>query len=147
LINSFILNTAKAQVDRKFEWPMNHVTKISIDDGLGENVGAQPTFITTFNSKDSSVFSIDSGVVHAIAKAGDAIVVIVQGKDYFYAYSNFKNASVKEGDSINSGQLLGYADINPDTSEYVLDLMVTKGQSILQLKKKNFIPRIEKSGQ
>jgi hypothetical protein len=137
----FNLVEISAQVSRKFEYPMNKVTKIDIDDEMPANTTGTPSYTITFSSKDSFVYAIDSGEAVEVRTVEDAFLVIIKDKDSNYVYSNLKSVAVKKGDKITNGQVIGYADFDPDKDYYLLDMIITDRQNILQLKKKNFVPR------
>jgi hypothetical protein len=138
----FNLAEASAQVNSKFEYPMNKVVKMSIDDGMDvNNPGATPSYSVTFNSNDSLVYAINSGEVISVTLVDSIQILVVKNEDTVYAYSNLKTVSVKNGDKISNAQIIGYADFDDNKSCYVLDFIMSKGQDILQLKKKNFVPR------
>ena len=148
LIGFILLGSAsvQAQVSGKFEYPMTNIIKMSVDDGTDiNNPGASPSFTITFNSKDSLVYAINQGTVNSVINVDSAFVVLIKYKDSSYAYSNLKAVAIKQGDEISDGQVIGYADFDTDKNCYLLDMIITDGKDILLLKKKNFVPRLQKT--
>ena len=106
----------------------------------------QADLYVSFKSNDSTVYAIAEGSVRTIAKIDNfKIVIIIDEKMMFYTYSNLESTTLKNGDIVKPGQLIGFAANEFGGVKPTLDLFVTdnKGDNIM-LSKENFITRSDK---
>jgi murein hydrolase activator len=72
------------------------------------------TGITVATDIGSNVKAVFDGVVFSVVFVEDMQVIIVQHGEYFSSYSNLGSVSVKSGQSIKTGQVIGKAAANLD---------------------------------
>ena len=72
------------------------------------------TGVTVATEIGSNVKSVFDGVVSKIVFIEDMQVVIIQHGKYFSTYSNLGNVTVKAGDNVKTGQVIGKAAANLD---------------------------------
>jgi hypothetical protein len=132
-----------AQISRKLEYPMNKVLNIFIDDevNMNDNNSTPPSYMVTLNSNDSTVYAVDSGMVFSSTFSDGITVLVIRIRDSLFAYSNLKKVLVKKGDYVLDGEVIGYADYDPDKENYVMDFILAEGNVVLRLKKKDFVER------
>jgi thiol-disulfide isomerase/thioredoxin len=128
----------------KFFMPMNEVVlmnwygkyeNLPCNSCAGMNKGI------TFQSKESTVYSIDSGTVSKILNIEGMQVIIIEKNKLSFTYSNLKSVFVKVGDMIKSDYILGYADVDLDGIFPTLDLYLSDMDTMIVLSNKNFNPR------
>jgi thiol-disulfide isomerase/thioredoxin len=88
----------------------------------------------SFKSADSSVYSITKGKVSAVVTIENSEVVIIMGEQMiFYTYSNLGLTTLKKGDIVKQGQLIGFAAHGFGGVKPTLDLWVSneKGEYVM----------------
>lgn len=120
---SVLLNAENTRVNESFKkskgilpWPVDKGVMIL---HYGNNVlqsGAviNMTGITVATDIGSNVKAIFDGVVSSVVFIEDMQVVIVQHGEFFSTYSNLGSVSVKNGQSVKTGQVIGKAAANLD---------------------------------
>ena len=89
------------------------------------------TGITVATDIGSSVKAVFDGVISSVVFIEDMQVVIIQHGEYFSTYSNLGSVSVKSGQNIKTGQIIGKAAANLDGTG-AIDLYINdaKGNNI-----------------
>jgi murein hydrolase activator len=89
------------------------------------------TGITVATDIGNSVKAVFDGVVSSIVFIEDMQVVIIQHGEYFSTYSNLGSVSVKTGQNLKTGQVIGKAAANLDGTG-AIDLYINdaKGNNI-----------------
>jgi thiol-disulfide isomerase/thioredoxin len=129
-------------VMNKYIAPMTNAE--AIYDNPMDTAHVKREFVT-FKSNDSSVYSVAGGKVTTIARIDDFYVVIIIDEKMFYTYSNLESTTLKNGDIIKPGQLIGFAanefhGVKPKLDLYISD---SKGDNLM-LTKDDFINRSDK---
>ncbi|QBR12452.1 murein hydrolase activator EnvC family protein [Sphingobacterium sp. CZ-2] len=85
-------------------------------------------YIRIRTSEGAPVKAVFEGTVIQVLNMGGTAVVIQHG-EYFTAYSNLKSASVRKGQKVSTGTVIGSADSDPDEGYSFMDLSIYKGQT------------------
>jgi thiol-disulfide isomerase/thioredoxin len=117
-------------VMNKYVAPMNdaEVIKANIINN------PQANDFVSFKSADSTVYSIAEGNVSAVVSIENSEVVIIMDKNMiFYTYSNLGSTTLKKGDIVKRGQLIGFAAHGFGGVKPTLDLWVSneKGEYVM----------------
>jgi len=89
------------------------------------------TGITVATDIGSNVKAVFDGVIFSVVFVEDMEVVIIQHGEYFSTYSNLGTVSVKAGQNVKTGQVIGKAAANLDgTGSMDLYINDSKGNSI-----------------
>ena len=126
----------------KYVAPMNDAEIVK--DNIVKN--PQANLYVSFKSTDSAVYSIAEGKVNTIATIENfEVVIIIDEKMMYYTYSNLESTTLKKGDIVKPGQLIGFAANGFGEIKPTLDLYVSnsKGDNI-NLTKEDFINRTDK---
>lgn len=120
---SVLLNAENIRVNESFKkskgilpWPVDkgmmilHYGNNVLQSGAVINM----TGITVATDIGSNVKAIFDGVVSSVVFIEDMQVVIVQHGEFFSTYSNLGSVSVKNGQSVKTGQVIGKAAANLD---------------------------------
>ncbi|WP_462255127.1 redoxin domain-containing protein [Ferruginibacter sp.] len=127
----------------KFISPMNdakiieHNKKVMDADFLSYGV--------TFKAKDSTVYSINEGVVGNCLIFENSQVVIIEQQGFSYFYNNLKNTLVKNGDIVKKDQVIGFAATEFNESLYTLNFNLFKRSKQFQITKDDFVMRSSNS--
>jgi thiol-disulfide isomerase/thioredoxin len=126
----------------KYIAPM--IDALAIYDNPQDTTHVKREFVT-FKSNDSSVYSIAGGKVTTIARIDDFHVVIIIDEKLYYTYSNLGSTTLKNGDIVKPGQLIGFAANEFHGVKPALDLYISdsKGDYIM-LTKDDFTNRSDK---
>lgn len=120
---SVLLNPGNIELNENFvknkgslPWPVDKGVPIL---HWGENVlpsgsTIDVTSVTVATDIGSNVKTVFDGVVSYVAVIEDMQVVIIQHGKYFTTYSNLSNVSVKSGQNVKTGQVIGKAAANLD---------------------------------
>ena len=135
-----LLNAGNIALNEKFKinkgilpWPVDkgitilHFGRNQLQSGSWIDM----TGITVATDIGSNVKAIFDGVVSSIVFIEDMEVVIVQHGEYFSTYSNLGSVSVKTGQNLKTGQVIGKAAANLDGTG-AIDLYINdaKGNNI-----------------
>ncbi len=120
---SILLNADNIALNANFEknrgslpWPLDrglilmHFGKNSLPSGTIMDV----TSVTISSDIGSSVKAVFDGTVTAVQPVEDMTVVIIQHGRYFTTYSNLNGVTVRKGQDIKTGQVLGRVAANFD---------------------------------
>ena len=120
---SILLNDENIALNNNFEknrgslpWPLDkgfvmmHYGKNTLPSGSILDV----TSITISSDVGSAVKAVFDGTVTALQQIDDMSVVIIQHGKYFTTYSNLSGATVRKGDQVKTGQVLGKVASNFD---------------------------------
>ena len=88
-------------------------------------------FITIHTTDNAPTKSIFSGTVTVAIMMGGTGAVAIQHGEFFTVYSNLKSISVKKGQTVNVGQVVGIAGENSDLGFSTIDLTIYQGQNAL----------------
>ena len=130
---SILLNEGNSGVNESFKkskgilpWPVDKgITILHFGPNtLPSKAVIDVTGISVATDIGSNVKAIFDGVVSNIVFVEDMQVVIVQHGEYFSSYSNLGSVSVKSGQSIKTGQVIGKAAANLDGTG-AIDLYIT----------------------
>ena len=83
-------------------------------------------YIRIRTSDGSPVKTVFEGTVLQVINIGSYAVVVQHG-EYLTAYSNLKSVSVKKGQKISTGTVIGSADSDPEVGYSYIDLSVYRG--------------------
>ncbi|MBL7701903.1 MAG: peptidoglycan DD-metalloendopeptidase family protein [Ferruginibacter sp.] len=137
---SILLNAGNIALNESFKksrgmlpWPVDkgitilHYGRNQLQSGTIMDV----TGITVATDIGSSVKAIFDGVVSSVVFVEDMEVVIIQHGEYFSTYSNLGSVSVKAGQNVKTGQVIGKAAANLDGTG-AIDLYINdaKGANI-----------------
>ncbi|MDI9359045.1 MAG: peptidoglycan DD-metalloendopeptidase family protein [Phycisphaerales bacterium] len=113
----------------RLPWPVEHKGYISLHYG---NYNIPDTHLKGYSEgiemalpDATPVKSIADGVVSFAGESGDGKVVLVRSGRYFVSYSHLSKFTIKQGATISTGSVLGYAGKESDQSNYILFLMIT----------------------
>lgn len=86
------------------------------------------------HASDSSVLSVAKGKVVKVFtdKEDNSISVLVQSNDSIFVYSNLIYSSIRKGDDIENGQIVGQAMPSLDKKDFELLFLISKGNRILR---------------
>ncbi len=87
-------------------------------------------YIRIRTGDNAPVKAIFEGVVMQVVDIG-TIGVVVQHGEYFTIYSNLKTSSVRKGQKISTGSVIGTADHDGEEGFSYVDLSVYKGQTAM----------------
>ena len=120
---SILLNDENIELNNSFEknrgslpWPLDkgfvmmHYGKNTLPSGSILDV----TSITISSDVGSAVKAVFDGTVTALQQIDDMSVVIIQHGKYFTTYSNLTGVSVRKGQQISRGQVIGKVAANLD---------------------------------
>ncbi len=137
---NILLNAGNFELNENFKknrgflpWPVDkgitilHYGRNQLQSGTIIDV----TGITVATDIGSNVKSVFDGVVSNIVFIEDMQVVIIQHGEYFSTYSNLGSVSVKTGQNVKTGQIIGKAAANLDGTG-AIDLYINdaKGNNI-----------------
>jgi septal ring factor EnvC (AmiA/AmiB activator) len=137
---SILLNAGNFELNENFKknrgllpWPVDkgitilHYGRNQLQSGSWIDV----TGITVATDIGSSVKAVFDGVISSIVFVEDMQVVIMQHGEYFTTYSNLGSVSVKTGQNVKTGQVIGKAAANLDGTG-AIDLYINdaKGNNI-----------------
>ncbi len=137
---NILLNSENRVLNEKFKinkgilpWPVDkgitilHYGSNRLQSGTVIDV----TGITVATDIGSSVKAIFDGVITSVVFIEDMQVVIIQHGEYFSTYSNLGSVSVKTGQNVKTGQVIGKAAANLDGTG-AIDLYINdaKGNDI-----------------
>lgn len=137
---SVLLNAGNIELNESFKksrgmlpWPVDkgitilHFGRNQLQSGTIMDV----TGITVATDIGSNVKAIFDGVVSSVVFVEDMEVVIIQHGEYFSTYSNLGSVSVKAGQNVKTGQVIGKASANLDGTG-AIDLYINdaKGNNI-----------------
>jgi murein hydrolase activator len=137
---SVLLNAGNIELNENFKknrgslpWPVDkgitilHYGRNQLQSGTVIDV----TGITVATDIGSSVKAIFDGMVTSVVFIEDMQVVILQHGEYFSTYSNLGSVSVKTGQNVKTGQVIGKAAANLDGTG-AIDLYINdaKGNNI-----------------
>ena len=128
-----LLNAGNIELNENFKknrgslpWPVDkgitilHFGRNQLQSGSWIDV----TGITVATDVGSNVKAVFDGVVSRIVFVEDMQVVIMQHGEYFSSYSNLESVSIKTGQNIKTGQVIGKAAANLDGTG-AIDLYIT----------------------
>ena len=128
-----MLNAGNIELNENFKknrgslpWPVDkgitilHFGRNQLQSGSWIDV----TGITVATDVGSNVKAVFDGVVSRIVFVEDMQVVIMQHGEYFSSYSNLESVSIKTGQNIKTGQVIGKAAANLDGTG-AIDLYIT----------------------
>lgn len=128
-----LLNASNIELNENFKknrgslpWPVDkgitilHFGRNQLQSGSWIDV----TGITVATDVGSNVKAVFDGVVSRIVFVEDMQVVIMQHGEYFSSYSNLESVSIKTGQNIKTGQVIGKAAANLDGTG-AIDLYIT----------------------
>lgn len=114
-------------------WPVDRGTPILHfgNNKLPSGRDIVVTGVTVATDIGSNVKSVFDGVVSSVVFIEDMEVVIIQHGEYFSTYSNLSSVSVKAGQNVKTGQVIGKAAANLDGTG-AIDLYINdaKGNNI-----------------
>ncbi|MBL7750839.1 MAG: M23 family metallopeptidase, partial [Chitinophagaceae bacterium] len=84
----------------RYEYYLSEKSKPLIDDNPGV------TFSTNPGTPVKAVFK---GEVAGVSRLADEVIVVIRHGKYFTTYSNLTGVTVKKGDQVSQGQVLGRA--------------------------------------
>jgi septal ring factor EnvC (AmiA/AmiB activator) len=137
---NILLNAGNIELNENFKknrgilpWPVDkgitilHYGRNQLQSGTVIDV----TGITVATDIGSSVKTVFDGVVSNVVFIEDMQVVIIQHGEYFSTYSNLGSVSVKTGQNVKTGQVIGKAAANLDGTG-AIDLYINdaKGNNI-----------------
>lgn len=137
---SVLLNAGNIALNESFKksrgllpWPVDkgitilHFGRNQLQSGTIMDV----TGITVATEIGSNVKAIFDGVISSVVFVEDMEVVIIQHGEYFSTYSNLGSVSVKSGQNVKTGQVIGKAAANLDGTG-AIDLYINdaKGANI-----------------
>jgi len=125
-------------VFHKYAAPMNDALVID-SESLTDDT--KPINFISFKSADSSVYAVMGGKVSVVARIDHIKVLIIENNGLYYTYSNLASTSLKKGDILYKGQLIGYADYDLDGKSRVLQFYVNDPVKSILLTKANFKSR------
>ena len=121
--DNVLLNAGNIALNESFKknrgllpWPVDkgipilHYGRNQLPSGTIMNV----TGLTVATEIGSNVKSIFDGVISSVVFIEDMQVIIIQHGEYFSTYSNLGSVSVKSGQNIKTGQVIGKAAANLD---------------------------------
>ena len=123
----------------KFTSPMNDAKIIEHKVNLVQS--EYPSYGVAFKAKDSTVYSINEGVVGNCLIFENSQVVIIEQQGFSYFYNNLKNTLVKNGDIVKKDQIIGFAATEFNESLYTLNFNLFKRSKQIPITKQDFIPR------
>ena len=123
----------------KFTSPMNDAKIIEHKVNLVQS--EYPSYGVAFKAKDSTVYSINEGVVGNCLIFENSQVVIIEQQGFSYFYNNLKNTLVKNGDIVKKDQVIGFAATEFNESLYTLNFNLFKRSKQIPITKQDFIPR------
>jgi len=85
-------------------------------------------YIRIRTADNASVKSIFEGTVIRVINMGSSAVIVQHG-EYLSVYSNLKSVSVRNGQKISTGTVIGTTDSDPDAGYSYVDLSVYRGQT------------------
>ncbi len=110
----------------RLPWPVQQgfITQGFGRHTIGRNVTVQNDGINIRTNNSAPVLAIFDGTVHTVLNMQGNISIIVQHGKYFSVYTNLSNPVVKRGQTIQRGQTLGAALVDPNdgTSEVHLEI-------------------------
>jgi len=135
-----LLNAENRELNENFKknrgilpWPVDkgitilHFGRNQLQSGTVIDV----TGITVATDIGSNVKAVFDGVIFSVVFVEDMEVVIIQHGEYFSTYSNLGTVSVKAGQNVKTGQVIGKAAANLDgTGSMDLYINDSKGNSI-----------------
>jgi len=135
-----LLNAENRELNENFKknrgilpWPVDkgitilHFGRNQLQSGTVIDV----TGITVATDIGSNVKAVFDGVISSVVFVEDMEVVIIQHGEYFSTYSNLGTVSVKAGQNVKTGQVIGKAAANLDgTGSMDLYINDSKGNSI-----------------
>lgn len=136
------LNATDVKLNASFEknkaslpWPVdNGVVTIPFGTSrVGDLQFDNPGITISTPSAGGAVKSIFNGEVSAVSNLGDGMMVMIRHGKYFTVYSNLSSASVRKGDNVTTGQVIGRTGGADDGTGGQLDL-------ILMIESKNVNP-------
>jgi len=137
---SILLNEGNTGVSESFKksrgmlpWPVDKgITILHYGDNyLPSGTKLNVSGITISTDIGNSVKAVFEGVVSNIVFIEDMQVVIIQHGEYFSTYSNLGSVSVKTGQNVKTGQLIGKAAANLDGNGSIeLYISDAKGNNI-----------------
>lgn len=105
----------------RLPWPVQQgiITQRFGRHTIGRNVTVQNTGITIRTNNNAQVQAIFDGTIIQVANMAGSYAVIVQHGKYFTVYTQLGNPTVKRGQTVQRGQTLGTALVDPQdgTSE------------------------------
>ncbi len=135
-----LLNAENRELNENFKknrgilpWPVDKgITILHFGPNrLASNAVLDMTGITVATDIGSNVKAVFDGVISSVVFVEDMEVVIIQHGEYFTTYSNLGTVSVKAGQNIKTGQVIGKAAANLDgTGAIDLYLTDSKGNYI-----------------
>ncbi len=121
----------------KFVAPMNNAELV--EPGPSSLTSFKPV---TFKSADSAVYAVSDGTVSSIARIeGTRIAIIKDENSLFYTYSNLGTVTVKKGELVKKGQLIGYGSHGLDKNRSEIDFYLNSVYDNVPLTKNNFTAR------
>ncbi len=127
------LNASDVKLNASFEknkaslpWPVDNGV-VTIPFGTSKVGGLSfdnPGITISTPAAGGAVKSIFNGEVSAVSNLGDGMMVMIRHGKYFTVYSNLSSASVKKGDNVTTGQVIGRTAGADDGSGGQLDLIL-----------------------
>jgi len=114
----------------KLPWPVVGEVKVKFGNYeyfLSEN--SKPLIdynpgITIMTPAGASVKAVFKGEVAGVTRLAEEMIVVIRHGKYFTTYSNLASVSVKKGDQINQGQVIGRAGNDDDGSGGKIDFIL-----------------------
>ena len=122
-MESILLNSENIALNNSFEknrgslpWPLDRgiVMMHYGSNTLPSGTVMENTSITISSDIGTNVKAVFDGVVSSMVQVDGMTVVIIQHGRYFTSYSNLNAVSVKNGQEINTGQIIGKVASNFD---------------------------------
>lgn len=133
----------KSEAVNKFISPMNDAKIIEHNKKV---VDADfPSYGVTFKAKDSTVYSVNEGVVGNCLIFENSTVVIIEQQGYSYFYNNLKHTLVKSGDVVKKNQVIGFASTEFNEPLYTLNFNLFKKSKQVTVTKDDFVMRSNNS--
>jgi len=130
----------------KYVAPMNEAEVVDYSKPLSISSGYEGgNKAITFKSYDSSVYSVMDGKVSNIVSIEEMQVIILEGVNFFYTYSNLGSTNLKNGDIVKKDQLIGFAANEVGGNKPAIDFYVSNNVgNTVSLLKENFTRRKDK---
>jgi septal ring factor EnvC (AmiA/AmiB activator) len=112
--NNIALNNSFEKNRGSLPWPLDrgvvlmHYGSNKLETGTVMDV----TSVTISSEIGTSVKAVFDGVVSQVVPVEDMMVVIIQHGRYFTTYSNLSGVTVKKGQEVKTGQVLGRVAVN-----------------------------------
>lgn len=99
----------------RYEYFLSENSKPLIDDNPGVTFSTNP---------GTPVKSIFKGEVAGVTRLSDEVVVVIRHGKYFTTYTNLTGVTVKKGDQVSQGQVIGRAGTNEDGNGGKIDFIL-----------------------